>query len=295
MVEDGFLADQEAIVVRTSPVAPLLLPDTLTRTATDVVVKHMEVLQTPVTNNFTTVRMQVWNPSPTQALNNTFGLLENVPTDTSIIVQAKWLALTACQLAPNESKTLDVHVKFTRTGRVTLSVTHDGSHLLSQMPLEVSAASSPTFQTASPSITFTDGPGISVCQPISNTSTTQRASQTFVYDLLCEDTGESCRTTHYIYLDAKADTLDQVSFTQLTPGQTYTLRLRERWPIVQSTSFVMPASSGIVPPQVKPSAQAGQPTEWFSLDGRRIPANHPAPGVYLLRKGDQTIKTIIKH
>lgn len=293
-VTDGFLADQEAILVSTTPVDNASLPDTLTRTPSDIVLQSMEVVQPPLTGNYTTVRLTVHNPSPLQPLNNTFALLENLPSDTALISQAQCIALTAAHLDPLESKVLEVHARFTRAGQMLLSLTHDGEHLLGQQSVCVSAGTSPSFTTERPTLSFPDSHTLQVSEHIANASTSSRASQTFLYDLLDNVTGTSCRTTHYIYIGAAADTTDTQTFRQLIPGRSYTLRIRERWPIVQSVDFTMPAASAIVfPVSSSTGAEAHLPAQWFTTDGRRLPSRPHTTGIYILRQGTESRKVVV--
>lgn len=293
-VTDGFLADQEAILVSTTPVDDASLPDTLTRTPSDIVLQRMEVVQPPLTGNYTTVRITVHNPSSSQPLNNTFALLENLPSDTSLIRQAQCIALTAAHLDPLETKVLEVHARFTRVGQILLSLTHDGEHLLGQQSVSVSAGTSPSFTTERPALSFPDSHTLQVSEHIANASTSSRASQTFLYDLLDNVTGTSCRTTHYIYIGAAADTTDTQTFRQLIPGRSYTLRIRERWPIVQSVDFTMPAASAIASPVSSiPDTDTHRPAQWFTTDGRRLPSRPHTSGIYILRQGTESHKVVV--
>lgn len=293
-VTDGFLADQEAILVSTVPAEDAVLPDTLTRTPSDIVLEGMEVLQAPLTENYTTIRLMVRNPSPVQPLNNTFALLENLPSDTSLIRQAQCIALTAAHLAPLESKVLEVHARFTRAGDMLLSVTHDGKSILGQQNVSVAAGANPSFTTERPELSFPDCHTLQIREHIANASTSSRASQTFLYDLLDNITGTSCRTTHYIYIGAAADTTDTQTFRQLIQGRSYTLRIRERWPIVQTVDFTMPTASAITSPVgTNPDTDADTPIRWFTTDGRSLPSRPHSPGIYIVRQGGLCRKVVL--
>ena len=293
-VTDGFLADQEAILVSTVPVDESTLPDTLTRTPSDIVLEGMEVMQPPLTANYTTVRITVRNPSPVQPLSNTFALLENLPSDTALIPQTRCIALTAAHLDPLESKVLEVHTRFTRAGQILLSVTHDGEHILGQQSISVSAGTSPFFTTARPELSFPDNRTLQVREHIANASTSSRAAQEFLYDLLDNVTGTSCRTTHYIYIGAAADTTDTQTFRQLIPGRSYTLRIRELWPIVQTVDFRMPTASAIADPVSGAIDEDSHvPAVWFTTDGRRLPSRPHTPGIYILRQDGLSRKVAV--
>ena len=82
---------------------------------------------------------------------------------------------------------------------------------------------------------------------------------------------------------------DTVQFTSLVPGRHYKLRVRRRWPIVQTLDFTMPVPEGIDDARLPDEAL---PEAWYTLEGRRI--RRPlAPGVYLKRVGLRTEKIII--
>lgn len=138
-----------------------------------------------------------------------------------------------------------------------------------------------------PEISFPSNTEVSIRQHYRNPSSTTRAAQFFVYDLLDNVTQISGQIQHYIYLAPSADSTETVRFTSLVPGRTYTLRLRRR-PIVQTLTFTVPAEVGIDSPQLVPDNQR---VEWYGIDGKRIalPAHR---GVYLRKSGNGVQKVL---
>lgn len=291
-VDDGFLADQEAIVLGTQPVAAIL-PDTLQRFPDDVTISRIECLLPPATNRLTPVQLHVRNTSASQAFYTTLGLMEMpASAGTTEEAQSAWLALTACQLGPLEEKVITVHAQFSFTGQAVLAVTPDGDHITASVPVDVKAGGTQAFLTTVPQVDVMSSTEVCISQTIGNASRTERAAQRFLYDLLDENTQTSVRTTHTLYLDAGETVIDTIRFSALTPGHHYTLRLRERWPIVQQVSFTLPVADGIVSPagdKVLP-----HDLQWYGIDGRRLSVPPHKPGVYLTKQGPKTRKVRIK-
>ena len=71
----------------------------------------------------------------------------------------------------------------------------------------------------------------------------------------------------------------------------YTYRLRQQWPIVLSTTFVMPQSTGLSTP-TPPQAEA----TYYDLSGRRMqPQSLPRGTVLIKRTADgSTTKWLIR-
>ena len=287
-VDYGFFADQECIAVSPYAVTDAVVPDTLVRTPSDVAIDGIECQQPPATGRLTAVSIRVRNTSATQAFNSTFGILSNAPTDTALVAQAEWLGLTACKLQPLEERTLTIHATFTHSGSRLLSVTPDGVHCSTPHPVEVTETEAPVIGLSTPEVSILSPTGIEVAAHYTNPSATERAATDFSYDLLDNDTQASATKLSRIYLPALADSTDRVRFTSLTPGHTYTLRLRRHWPIAESVTFTLPTADGITP-----VTTATAPSEWYTTDGRRLPARPLRPGIYIRKAGARTGKIIV--
>lgn len=291
-VYDGFYSDQEAIAVGTEEVEDVVLPDTLQRTGTDIAIDSICLRQSPATNRFTAVDIYVRNTSSTQTFYTSFALLQNEPTDTATIAQAEWLAMSAATLKPGETATLRFNAMFTHAGPLMLSVTTDGKNVMRPTDITVAEGSAVSFTTDVPEVEIHSDRSITVHQPITNNSATERASKRFQYELHDETLGTQWRLGHYIYLEPSETLTDTMTFRGLTPGHSYTLYTRERWPIVQTMQFTMPGTDGIAPLITdKPKAEK---TRWYTLSGVLLCGQPTQQGIYLKCQGTKVTKVIVE-
>ncbi len=287
-VENGFFCNQEAIAVCPDSVPGICPPDTLERTGREIRVLGAWTMQQPVTGCHTQLMLDVRNESD-QALTTPFALVLGSETDTARYEQGDWLAFTGRTLEAGERDTLSVHLQFKRSGRLWLYITPDGVLTLDSLQLDIAQGGTAAIETGEPQVEFPATGTARLLIPLSNPSATDRAAQSFEYDLLDVASCDSCIKQHWIYLEPAATVTDTVQFTSLVPGRHYKLRVRRRWPIVQTLDFTMPVPEGIDDARLPDEAL---PEAWYTLEGRRI--RRPlAPGVYLKRVGLRTEKIII--
>lgn len=286
-VESGFFCHHEAIVCSPDPQPQVQLPDTLQLTGREIHVDSLFVAQTPLSGCHTPVTLVLRNTTDSM-LTTSFYLIQNLPTDTALIDQAELLAYTGRTFLPHQRDTLMVNLKFTKSGPVCLSVTADAEHLLRTLPLHVATGGTDQVEADVPEISFPTNTEVRIRQHYRNPLATERAAQNFVYDLLDTATGIDGQIDHFIYLPPAGETTDSVRFTSLVPGRTYTLRVRRRWPIVQTLTFTMPTEVGIDSPQefVEP-----QPVEWYGIDGKRVDLPQQR-GVYIRKCGSRVQKVM---
>lgn len=283
-VENGFFCNQEALAVSPEEQPAVVLPAELERTGWEVVIDSIAYIQAPMTNRYTAVDIYLRNTAD-EALLTTLVLLENLPSDTSIISQGEWLNLSGCTLEAGESRTLRVHTMFTRSDTILLSILQDAGNVLYSGRTFVEVGGEQSFETSEPAVSFPAEGTVVISEQITNTSSGERAAQAFLYDLSTA-AGEAIGIYyHYLYLEAGETLSDTTIFTGLSPGETYVLSLRERWPVVQEKTFTLPCSTGISSPFKLGEACVGaeeerQQTIWFTLSGRRIPTPK-GPGVYI--------------
>lgn len=291
-VYDGFYSDQEAIAVGTEEVEDVVLPDTVQRTGTDIAIDSVCLLQSPATNRFTAVDIYVRNTSSTQTFYTSFALLQNEPTDTATIAQAEWLAMSAATLKPGETATLRFNAMFTHAGPLMLSVTTDGKTVMRPTDITVAEGSAVSFSTDVPEVEIHKDRSITIHQPITNNSATERASKRFQYELHDETLGTQWRLGHYIYLEPSETQTDTMTFRGLTPGHSYTLYTRERWPIVQTVQFTMPGTDGITP--LITDKSKAEKTRWYTLSGVLLSGQPTQQGIYLKCQGTKVTKVIVE-
>ena len=280
-VESGFFCNQEALVVCPDEVPGVLPPDTLTRTGREIELLGMWTEQPPQTGCYTQVKLDVRNTAEC-ALTTPFALVQSMPADTARLVQGDWLAFTGRTLAAGQRDTLCVHVQFARSGDSWLCITPDGLQVIDSLRVQVEAGGTLLIETAQPEVTFPAPLTARFSIPLSNPEDTTRAAQFFEYDLLNETTQQSRRITHFIYLQPGESRTDTVQFSSLQPGGTYTLRVRRRWPIVQSLGFTVPVPAALH--EAEGTAREDGPEAWYTLSGQRVIPPLPR-GVYLRRQG----------
>lgn len=280
-VESGFFCNQEALVVCPDEVAGVLPPDTLARSGREIELLGMWTEQPPQTGCYTQVMLDVRNTAD-RALTTPFALVQSMPADTARLVQGDWLAFTGRTLAAGQRDTLCVHVQFARSGDSWLCITPDGLQIIDSMRVKVEPGGTLLIDAAQPEVTFPAPLTARFSIPLSNPEDTTRAAQFFEYDLLNETTQQSRRITHFIYLHPGESRTDSVAFSSLQPGGTYTLRVRRRWPIVQSLGFTVPVPAALH--EAGEAACDDRTETWYTLSGQRVAPPLPR-GVYLRRQG----------
>ena len=287
-VESGFFCNQEAIAVSPFEVPGVLPPDTLARTGREVEVRGLWLDDEPLTGCYSRVRLILHNTADS-ALTTPFALVQSAPADTARLAQGKWLALTGRTLGPHETDTLCVHVQFSAEGRQLLCLTPDGEQILDSLWVEVRRGGTLDIEADRPEVDFPKPLTARCLVPLRNADGTERAAQFFEYDLLHEASGTSARLTHFIYLPPAGGTTDTVCFSQLLPGERYTLRVRRRWPVVQEVSFEVPVPEGI---GAVGAESGGGDERWFTPEGRRL-ARPTSAGLYLRRRGGRVEKVVL--
>lgn len=285
-VEVGFFCNQEAITLCPYQVEDATLPDTLTRTGEEIEIEQATFLQQPVTGCATQVELIVHNTSE-KNLTTPFALLLGLESDTALIEQADFAAYTGCTLSAGQRDTLLIDAIFSKSGNCVFRITPDGERVIFSQTIEVNEGGTKEIETDVPQIIISNSTTAVASQTFHNVSTTDRAAQFFEYDILDNVTQVSRSIIHYIYLQPNSSTTEEVTFNQLVPNHSYTLRIRRRWPIVQSVDFTMPEASCITQQTIPPT-----PTEWYRLDGKQI--EYPSQtGIYLKKQGNTTQKIII--
>lgn len=284
--EVGFFCNQEAITLCPDAVENIEMPDTLSRTGHEVVIDKVSIAQQPLTGCATQVDLIVHNEA-NRTLTTPFALLLGESTDTALIEQADFAAYTGCTLSAGQRDTLHVHAIFTQAGQGVLRITPDGEQVIYSQDMDVAEGGTRDISTDLPQITVLNATTAVAHETFSNTSATERAAEFFEYDILDNATQASRSIIHYIYLPPNESTTEDVTFSGLTAGRSYTLRIRRYWPIVQTVDFTMPSAESILQPTIEST-----PTEWYSIDGRRI-ASLSRRGVYLKKEGNAVHKIII--
>lgn len=286
--ENGFFCNQEALVVCPDEVS-ILPPDTLHRTGREFVVDSLWCIDEPSSQCATRLKMIIHNTSD-QPLTTPFALLQNLPTDTAAMQQAKWLSFTGRTLQPYEKDTLLIHTQFAQSGESLLSVTPDGEKVLYSVRVNVSDQGTQDMVEGNDvTIHFVDATTVDIRQPLSNVNDC-RSSQNYLFDLTDDERQTNAHKTAHVYLDAQKDTIVAMRFSNLRPGGNYTYRLRRSWPVVLEKHFAMPQLDGIG--SVKQVTSGA--TRCYSIDGRLLNTSSSLPyGVVIEEKDGKTFKKIV--
>lgn len=294
VVYTGFFCNQEALVACPDEVTDIALPDSIHRTGLEVAVDSLWLVDPPTNTCDTRIGIALRNTS-SQPLTTTFALLLNAPTDTATFKQADWLAYTGNTLMPGECDTLYVHPTLPHTGERILSVTADGENILKSININIAPYNgNTTIAYDTPQLNVNDEAGtVTITHHLTNPSSTQRATATFLSELVDDATGTDVKKIHDIFLSAAADTTFQVTFRQLEAGHSYTFNWRYGWNVVSySTHFTLPATSGIE--SIKANNEKTSEAQYFTLDGRSLGTKRPThAGAYILREANKSRKFII--
>lgn len=285
----GFFCNQEILLLHPDPV-DVALPDTLERTGQEIIVESMTPALPPERGKYTPVQLILHNRAA-QSLTTPFELFTNAPSDTAFFEQGDYVALTGTTLAPGERDTVMVTATFTKTGQRILRISPDDVNIVCETPVTVLPPVAPQLTYDPPSISFPDATTARIHQTIRNAEDAGRCGQNVVYCLRDGDTEDARNLvshTHRLYLAAGMELNDSIDFRGLTPGQTYTLWVRNQWPVVQRLTFTQGTLPVLVSPPCGDTDALTDPTEVYGIDGRHI--FHPQSNwPVILRNGKKRI------
>jgi len=175
------------------------------------------------------------------SLNFTFEVLTYLPTDTAIFQQADYVALSAVNLAPGESRTWPVYCQFVETGERILSFSADDETLPYQMPVNIIPGTSPVLQFGDIEyrlIRYGDNLVAEFSHDVSNNASAGYSGNLITYCLFPEDSEIDERHWRILSLAAGTTEREIVRFQHLNDGQRYTLKIRCPWEVQREVSFV---------------------------------------------------------
>ncbi len=289
-VDDGFNCNYEAIAVCPDEATNPAWIEPTERTGAEVAVDSIWALQEPSSQCYTSLRMAVRNTTD-KAITTPLALLTYEPNDTISSDEREYAvaALTGCTLEPYQCDTLQLLVQFTQNGNLCLAVTPtDEESLIYTQPINVSNEGSSEMVCNEPQTTFIDSCGVSIIQPLSNSSVTERAANIVTFNLLDNATNQDVEKSFELFLTAHSDTTLTASFRHLQPGRSYTCRIRLGGNTLQSTTFTLPGVDGvevIEQHSEKPSAH------YYNLEGKALPLSRHQ-GVVIEQRGQQIRKKL---
>ena len=275
----GFFCNQEMLLLHPDAVAPIL-PDTLERTETDIIVDSIVVERTPIAGIYTPVSIYVRNNSNKQ-LTTPFELLTNQPTDTARFEQADYIALSGVTLQPGEHRKLSVPAMFTLEGERLLSISPDDICLLYECPVNVLPAkkSKLSFEVNEP--LFHSPTSVSIIVTAHNDEEAEGRCGELYRAFF--DQGDTCRNyegatqkADFLYLEPGESRTDTFTYANLEPSKVYTFRMAYSWHTIKQMTFTMPE-----PASINNTIQMPQAQGIFMLDGRRLEALPQKRGIYI--------------
>ena len=228
------------------------------------------------------------------SLNFTFEVLTYLPTDTAIFQQADYVALSAVNLAPGESRTWPVYCQFVETGERILSFSADDETLPYQMPVTIVPGTDPKLQFSDVDyrlIRYGDNLVGEFSLDIANLASDGYAGELVTYCLFPDDSQIDERHWQVLSLAAGDTERDTVRFQHLIDGQGYTLKVRCPWDVQREFSFVVrsgDATDGIqnLSDGDNENMRQGENEKMrqgiYDLSGRNISASSVRPkGIYV--------------
>ena len=286
-VDYGMICNYEAVTVCPDEV-DALPPDTLRRTGREIAIENAWFTDSLLISGYNNLKIAVHNTC-SETLTTPLAILLNHVTDTALVDQAKWSAFTGCTLLPNERDTLNVHLPFSFPGAQILSITPDGEEIIASFPINVNSGGEWRLESDDPVISFPKKGTVNIEQRLYNPRTS-RAANSFVFDLTDTITGINRYKTYYCYIPAKSDTIMNVKFDNIVPGNAYELKLRLSWGVERTVNFTAPTEQGIISPK---DEYVMQPISYYTLDGRKLSSlSSHHKGVIIKRVGHSSVKIV---
>lgn len=278
----GFFCNHEALLLHPDSV-DVALPDTLSRTGREFAVEELRPLCPAETGKYTPLRLVVRNVGD-RRLTTPFEVFTNAPTDTALFEQADYVALAGCTLEPGERKAFELAARFGERGTRHLRLSPDDVLILADTLINITGGTPSDLTYEAPVVDFPDATTARILATIRNAAGAGRAGRNVVYELLegpYTDGAEGTRHTVRLYLPGGEVHRDTILFRGLRPGATYTLLVRNQWPVVHRLTFVQDdCVSGIeLPESSRPTDEAAR----FTIGGRPLPPGRAYRGVVVGR------------
>lgn len=285
--ETGFMCNHEALLICPDSVAPAPI-DTIHRTGRELAVESLATEQAPERGRYTRLLITLRNTSDLP-LTTPLEIFTNLPTDTALFEQADYIGLTGVTLAPGERRTIPAVVRFSGLGERHLRLSPDDETILFDSLVCILSTPSPRLSYDAPLLSFPGDSILQIVQTIRNAPEAGRSGQNVVYQII-EGTDlaspEGTSHTRRLFLAPGTTQCDTVRFHALVPGRTYTLIVRDQWPVVHQVTFVQgrdPATGITVPTAGIPGNE--NPSPRFTPSGLRIADPSAYSGVSIGRSG----------
>ena len=278
--QEGFFSNQTAMFLHPEDI-DIDFGDTLSAEAAFAGVRVDTVCfrRQPDTQGYVVADLSMTNTTA-DTLNFTFEVFTYLPTDTAVFQQADYVALSAVNLAPGESRTWPVYCHFSRTGERIFALSADDETMPYAQPIYIEEGTPARLTFGQPDCLLRrEGDELlaTVGLDVSNAAAAGASGDLVTFCLFPDGSDTDLRHWEVLSLLAGETRRLTTTFRNLTDGQTYTLRVRCPWTVQQETTFTVrseDAADGITPH----AAAATATDRAYDLSGRPLPR---ARGLYI--------------
>lgn len=253
--------------------------DTITWHAGDVTVDEIRPLSpTPHTGGYEVIDITFTNHRA-DTLAYTFEMLSNAPADTALFEQADYVALGRAILMPGETTVFRTSARFTDTGDRILRLSNDDVSLYCPTNVKVEKGKMVQLTFEEPRL-LTYKPTEATLAVDIRTSGENRSGALITYCLFPEGSEEDLRHWQIIEANAPDELTDMVTYRNLEPSTTYTLKVRWPWDVRAQYTFTTPKEPSTALDKTTSAEPDGGKAIYYDLSGRRL-NSVPRGGVYL--------------
>lgn len=288
---EGFFSNQTALFMHPEEI-DIDVTDSLTKenAFAGVRVDNISFRRQPDTQEYVVGDFTMTNTTQ-DSLNFTFEMLTFLPTDTAIFYQADYVGLSAVNLAPGETRTWPVYCRFKEAGERIFSFSPDDETLPYQMNIFVERGTTPVLEYGEVDyklIAYGDNLVADLSLDVTNRAKSGYAGSLITFCLFPDGSDEDMR--HWEILSLPGGETHRISsrFQHLEDGKTYTLRVRQPWPVKQEYTFTVRKEEATDAIQDIPSEVSHDDDAIYDLIGRRMPSLLLPKGIYI-RNGKKIV------
>ena len=281
----GYHANEYMLVLHPDSVHDVLEPDTLPDFANAVRVDDISFRRTITSREYVLTDVKLTNLG-NDTLFQTYEIIMNSPSDTSLLEQCKEIALSAVKLLPGETRTQTVAAHYPAPpGKYIVSLTFDGRSVPFSKETHAEAPIAEQLSIETASLDFPEKGTARIILRTSNTAKEGVCGRLLYHKLYPQGSDVSCSMDYRILnLHAGTTVQDTLVFHRLEPMQRYDFRVGGWSTSILSLSFEVPTEpTGITETHGDAgSANDGIP---YDMSGRRM--HRPTKGIYI--KGGKKI------
>lgn len=276
----GYNANEYMLLLHPDSVADVLEPDTLADFANSVQVDDI-VFSRPVTaKDYVLTDVTLTNIS-SDTLFQTYEIILNSPSDTSLLEQCKEVAISAVKLLPGETRTQSVLAHYpVVAGDWVVGVTFDGREVPYTKQIKAEASVPDDLSCEFTGISFGDGGTAFVGFRMQNAAR-EGISGKLLYCRLFKDADDVACSADYrvLSLPAGNSVLDTLCFHRLESGQAYRVEITGWAGGLATVSFVVPdVQSGVQEPL--PDCMLERDRGIYDLTGK--PRRRQGSGMFIM-------------